>query len=116
MLVQDFRRLSIVTKKVVDRCEDLANNSRHKQDVQWRNQPYVVDWGLNFDEQHFKIYVCCTGFGSEREMFVWPSVSGDPESDGDVLVTIIGNRLASLEMTDEWPSVLLTEWLKEQTT
>lgn len=107
--------MSGVAKKVADRCDGLVKNSRHRQSAPWRNRSYEVCWGLNFDEQHFKIYVYCTNDSEPKfqETFAWPS-SGSPESDGDVLATTIGNHLAALEATDEWPSTLPGEWLLEE--
>lgn len=112
MLIQDFRRMSIVAKKIADRCDNLARESEHRQNVQWRGKPYTVDWGFNFDEEIscFKPFVRVCD--QNRIPLAWPIDSS--ETDGEVLVAIVGNHLIALEVTDEWPSTLPEEWLKEQ--
>ena len=96
MQIQDYHRLSIITKKIAEQREVLCQESVHEQAVTWKGNFYVVNWRLSFDliSNRFNIEVMClSSFKNENGLFTWPK---------------------NVQREDEWPIVLPVEWLKNK--
>lgn len=107
MQIQDYHRLSIITKKIAEQREVLCQESVHEQAVTWKGNFYVVNWRLSFDliSNRFNIEVMClSSFKNENGLFTWPK-NVQREIDANVLRE---------KITDEWPIVLPVEWLKNK--
>lgn len=114
MQVQDYRRLSIITKKIAEQRDVLCQKSVHEQTVTWKGNSYTVSWRLSFDliSNRFNIEVSCLCSKNEAGLFTWPK-SVQREVDAAELKDTIARKLMSLELTDEWPVTLLPGWLKK---
>lgn len=117
MQVQDYRRLSIITKKITEQRNSLCQESFHEQTVTWKGNSYTVGWRLSFDliSNRFNIEVSCLCSKSEVGLFTWPK-SVQREVDAAELKDTIAGKLMSLELTDEWPATLPPEWLENNET
>ena len=114
MQIQDYRRLSIITKKIAEQRDALCRESHHEQMVAWKGNSYTINWRLSFDliSNRFNIEISCLpSSGGELGMFTWPK-NVQREVDAATLKDTIKVKLMSLELTDEWPVTLPIDWLK----
>lgn len=97
MQIQDYHRLSIITKKIAEQREVLCQESVHEQAVTWKGNFYVVNWRLSFDliSNRFNIEVMClSSFKNENGLFTWPK-NVQREIDANVLrekITVFATR------------------------
>ena len=117
MQIQDYRRLSIVTKKIAEQRDALCRESVHEQSVTWKGNFYTVSWRLSFDliTNRYNIEVSCLCYKDAVGLFTWPK-NVQREIDANILREKITAKLTTLELTDEWPVTLPIDWLKNEET